>query len=108
VTETNWGRKETIVWPPHKPIYTFGALFLALIATGFFVYMRFAFALNPLERFYLPAYIKTCIVPSIRSSGKYRVLLISNAQGKVWYAGKEDVQAGSASFTARWNAWKQS
>jgi hypothetical protein len=22
--ETNWGRKETIIWPPHKPIYTFG------------------------------------------------------------------------------------
>ncbi len=95
MTEANWGRKETIVWPPHKPIYTFGAIFLALIATGFFVYMRFAFALNPLERFYLPAYIKTCVVPSIRSSGKYRVLLISNAQGKAWYAGKEDVQAGS-------------
>ena len=32
--ETNWGRKETIIWPPHKPIYTFGAVFLAVILTG--------------------------------------------------------------------------
>ena len=76
--ETNWGRKETIVWPPHKPIYTFGAVFLAAIATGLFVYLRFAFALTPLEQFDLPTYIKTSIVPSIRSSGKYQVLLISN------------------------------
>ena len=44
--ETNWGRKETIIWPPHSPIYTFGAVFLALILTGLFVYLRFAFALS--------------------------------------------------------------
>ena len=41
MAEVTWGRKESIVWPPHKPIYTLGALFLALIATGFFVYLRF-------------------------------------------------------------------
>ena len=53
--ETNWGRKETIIWPPHSPIYTFGAVFLGLILTGLFVYLRFAFALTPLQQFYLPA-----------------------------------------------------
>ena len=73
--ETNWGRKETIIWPPHSPIYTFGAVFLALILTGLFVYLRFAFALSPLEQFYLPLYIKTSVAPSLRSSGKYQMLL---------------------------------
>jgi hypothetical protein len=68
--ETNWGRKETIIWPPHSPIYTFGAIFLALILTGLFVYLRFAFALSPLEQFYLPLYIKTSIASNFRSSGK--------------------------------------
>jgi hypothetical protein len=23
---TQWGRKETIIWPPHSPIYTYGAI----------------------------------------------------------------------------------
>jgi hypothetical protein len=32
--ETNWGRKETIIWPPHKPIYTLGAVFFAVVLTG--------------------------------------------------------------------------
>jgi hypothetical protein len=32
--ETNWGRKETIIWPPHKPIYTFGAVFFAVVLTA--------------------------------------------------------------------------
>ena len=28
---TKWGRKETIIWPPHSPIYTYGAVFMALV-----------------------------------------------------------------------------
>jgi hypothetical protein len=42
---TKWGRKETIIFPPHSPIYTYGAIFLALILTGAFVYLRFSYAL---------------------------------------------------------------
>ncbi|MGA7791843.1 MAG: hypothetical protein WCA19_02315, partial [Candidatus Acidiferrales bacterium] len=84
--ETNWGRKETIIWPPHSPIYTFGVILLALILTGLFVYLRFAFALSPLEQFYVPLYIKTSIAPSLRSSGKYQMLLMSDRKSRAWYA----------------------
>src|SRR5713101_8146374 len=38
---TKWGRNETFIWPPHSPIYTYGAAFIAVILTGFFVYCRF-------------------------------------------------------------------
>ena len=62
--ETNWGRKETIIWPPHKPIYTFGAVFFAVVLTGLFVYLHFAFVLTPLQQFDLPIYIKTTILAS--------------------------------------------
>jgi RecA/RadA recombinase len=97
--EMNWGRKETIIWPPHQPIYTYGAIFLALVAAGLFVYLRFAIALKPLERYYLPTYIKTSITLSVRSSGKYQVLLVSDVSGKAWYALNNDVQAGSTPQT---------
>ncbi len=86
--ETNWGRKETIIWPPHSPIYTFGAGFLSLILTGLFVYLHFAFALFPLEQLYLPLYVKTSIAPSLRPSGKYQMLLMSDRKGRAWYAGE--------------------
>ena len=33
---TKWGRKETMIWPPHSPIYTYGAIFMAVVLTGFF------------------------------------------------------------------------
>ena len=37
-----WGRKETIIFPPHSPIYTYGAIFFALVLTSMFVYLRFS------------------------------------------------------------------
>ena len=45
-----WGRKESIIWPPRRYLYTLGALFLSLVATGFFIYVRFQFGLSPLVR----------------------------------------------------------
>jgi hypothetical protein len=30
-----WGRKESIIWPPRRYLYTLGALFLSLVVTGF-------------------------------------------------------------------------
>jgi len=93
--ETNWGRKETIIWPPHKPIYTFGAVVFALVLTGLFVYLHFAFVLTPLQRFDLPIYIKTIIVTSIRQSSKYQLLLMADKDGHALYARDMDVAAGS-------------
>jgi len=29
--DAEWGRKETIIWPPHGPIYTYGAIFFGLV-----------------------------------------------------------------------------
>ena len=95
MVDVTWGRKETIVWPPHKPIYTLGGLFLGLIATGFFLYFRFIFALSPLQQFYLPTYIKSAATASLPFHMKYRMLLVSDAKRHVWYAGDVDVEPGS-------------
>lgn len=95
MAEVTWGRKETIVWPPHKPIYTIGALFLGLIATGLFLYFRFIFALSPLQQFYLPTYVKSAATVSLPFHMKYRMLLMSDAKRHVWYAGDVDVEPGS-------------
>src|ERR1700760_3351179 len=94
MAEVTWGRKETIIWPPRKPIYTFGALFLGIIATGFFVYFRYLFVLSPLEQFYLPAYIKSTVTASIPLHTKFRMLLISDEKRHTWYAREVDVEPG--------------
>ncbi len=33
---TEWGRKETIFWPPHVPIWTYSAVLLTLVCTVLF------------------------------------------------------------------------
>jgi type IV secretory pathway TraG/TraD family ATPase VirD4 len=95
MAETKWGRKETIIWPPKQPMYTYSAIFLALIATGLFVYLRFAYGMTPLEQYYLPLYVKTEIASSIHNTGKYRLLLVSDGEAHSRLAADEDVEAGN-------------
>jgi type IV secretory pathway TraG/TraD family ATPase VirD4 len=93
--ESNWGRKETIIWPPHQPIYTIGALFLALIATGFFVYLRFQFGLSPLQRYYLPYYLRSETAGLAHPVSKYQMLYVSDGEKPGRVALEADVQPGS-------------
>ncbi len=78
MAKMQWGRKETIIWPPHSPIYTYGALFLAVILTGFFVYCRFNFGSTPLQRFYTPIYARSTAAAAIGATrqDKYRMLFV--------------------------------
>jgi type IV secretory pathway TraG/TraD family ATPase VirD4 len=79
---TKWGRKETIIWPPHSPIYTYGAVFMAVTLSGLFLYCRFSFGNSPLQRFYTPIYIRSTVAGAIGASRRdnYRMLMVG-AQG---------------------------
>src|SRR3984957_11414817 len=76
---TKWGRKESIIWPPHSPIYTYGTVFMALVLTGLFLYCRFTFGNSPLQRFYTPTYIRSSVAGAIATSRRdnYRMLMVS-------------------------------
>jgi type IV secretory pathway TraG/TraD family ATPase VirD4 len=89
-----WGRTETIIWPPRSPIYTYGAVFLAVIATGFFVYLRFTFALTPLQQFYVPYYLRTEVAGVMHKTDKYQLLAVSGGPSGVRLATEDDVKAG--------------
>ena len=76
---TQWGRKETIIRPPHSPIYTYGAVFMSIVLTGLLVYCRFTFGNTPLERFYTPIYVRSGAVGSISNNRRdsYRLLFVA-------------------------------
>jgi len=75
---TKWGRKETTIWPPHSPIYTYGAVFMAVVLTGLFLYCRFSFGNNSLQRFYTPIYIRSSVAGAIGATRRdnYRMLMV--------------------------------
>lgn len=94
---TKWGRKETIIWPPHSPIYTCGAIFIAIVLTGLFLYCRFTFGNGPLQRFYTPAYIRSSVVGAIGAnrSDKYRLLMVGARGIPPRLATNSDVEDGT-------------
>jgi type IV secretory pathway TraG/TraD family ATPase VirD4 len=92
---TKWGRKETIIFPPHSPIYTYGAIFLALILTGAFVYLRFSYGQTPLQQFYTPTYARSAAGGAFNKKDKYQLLYVGNGAKAARLASEADVQAGT-------------
>lgn len=79
-TNQKWGRKETIVWPPHAPIYTFSALGLAALATVFFVWQHLRFSETVLRRTYTPTYVQALVGATFKQHGKYRLLYVGGGK----------------------------
>ena len=98
---TKWGRKESIIWPPHSPIYTYGAVFMALVLAGLFLYCRFTFGNSPLQRFYTPTYIRSSIAGAIGMSRRdnYRMLMVGARGIQPRLATNTDVTDGTRSFS---------
>jgi len=90
-----WGRRESIIWPPRHYLYTLGAIFLALVATGFFIYIRFQFGFSPLERYYLPYYLRTEMAGLTHSTSNYQLLCISDRKSGPRIALEGDVEQGA-------------
>jgi len=79
MAKTTWGRKETIIWPYYRPIYTYGTVFVAVLLSALFLYCRFRFVGTPLQRLYMPIYARTSIVGSFSQTHRdqYRMLFIA-------------------------------
>jgi hypothetical protein len=90
-----WGRKESIIWPPRGYLYTLGAFFLACVLTGFLVFLRFQFGLSPLERYYLPYYQRSETAGIVHPMSAYQLLVISDGRSRARVALEKDVQPGS-------------
>ena len=96
MAKTTWGRKETIIWPQHRPIYTYGAIFIAVFLTAVFLYGRLRFIGTPLQRFYMPVYVRTSILGSFSRThrSQYRMLFLAGRGMKPSPAMNDDVIHG--------------
>lgn len=96
MAKTTWGRKETIIWPQNRPIYTYGAILAAIVLTALFLYGRFRFIGAPLQRFYMPVYVRTSIFGSFSRThrSQYRMLFLTGRGMKPSPAMNADVVHG--------------
>jgi hypothetical protein len=86
-----WGRNESVIWPPHGPINAYAAVFLSVVAAGLFIYLRFSFALTPLQHFYLPYYVRSGVQGMMHKADKYGLLMVLGREGPARLATDEDV-----------------
>jgi len=89
-----WGRKESIIWPPRGFYYTYVAIFVAVLITGFLMYIHFHFSLSPLEQYYLPYYLRTETAGLFRPTGMYQLVYVSDGKSHSRLAIDPDVTAG--------------
>ena len=101
-TVQQWGRKESVIWPPQGYVYTLGAFVFACILTGVFVYLHFQYSLLPLQRYYLPYYLRSETAGLTHPVSAYQLLYISDGERVRRPALDSDVEPGStAQFVGR-------
>src|SRR6185437_8318301 len=77
MAKTPWGRKETIIWPRHVPIYTYVLAFAVAVLTFVAVCVRIHLA-TPLQRYYLPVYERTSTIGAFTATHRsnYQILFV--------------------------------
>jgi type IV secretory pathway TraG/TraD family ATPase VirD4 len=95
MTKTTWGRKETIIWPRHVPIYTYGTIFLTVVGMFVGVCVRIHLS-TPLQRYYLPIYERASAIGAFSPThlGGYRMLFVSGRGTAPRPALNDDVMLG--------------
>ena len=93
--KTVWGRKETIIWPRHMPIYTYAVAFGVAFLTFLAVCVRIHLA-TPLERYCLPAYERSSAFGAVMKTHKstYRLLFVGGPHSTPRPAMNDDVVLG--------------
>lgn len=95
MSKTTWGRKETIIWPRHQPIYTYAVALGVSLLTFFAVCVRIHLA-TPLQRYCLPAYERSSAFGTFLKAHKstYRLLFVGGPHSTPRAATNDDVELG--------------
>lgn len=95
MAKTTWGRRETIIWPRHMPIYSYGLAFAIAALTFVAVCIRIHLA-APLQRYYLPVYERASAIGAFTATHRStaRILFVSRREAAPRPAMNEDVVLG--------------
>ena len=69
-----WGRKETVVWPPRMPVYSYIAIGVVALLTALLGWEVFHFRQTPFERMYAGTYMRAAVGSLYGGKGRYPLL----------------------------------
>ncbi|MDQ2843198.1 MAG: type IV secretion system DNA-binding domain-containing protein [Acidobacteriota bacterium] len=93
-----WGRKETIIWPPHAPLLSYMAIATALLCTCVFIWQRINFSMMPLQRSYVTEYIRSQAGSTFKAHETYRLIYLGGGKMKPRLALPVDFIAGKTTL----------
>lgn len=94
----HWGRKETIIWPPHAPIMSYGALATALLLTCLFAWGRLNFSMTPLQQSYITEYVRSQVGSTFKAHESYRLVFLAGEKVKPRLALPVDLTNGKTTL----------
>ena len=100
IMSQEWGRnKNAGVWPNRHAVWTWTAVFLALVSMVAVCAYRYTKTWTPLQRFYLKTYIRSGLrsVTSFAKSDRYQMLTVVRKKGSHWAAEGEVTEVKTAS-----------
>jgi hypothetical protein len=77
-----WGRKETIIWPPHAPVMSYSVLAAAVLLTCLFIWQRLHFSIPPLQQAYISEYVRSEVGAAVHMHGTYRLVYLGGGKAK--------------------------
>jgi hypothetical protein len=80
----SWGRDDAAgTWPHPKPVWTIAALLFAVISAAAVGAYRYMHLWTPLQRFYLPTYVRSDVMSGLglTTTGRYRLLRVADRTG---------------------------
>ena len=92
---TEWGRQETIVWPPHAPIYTMMTLGFGVLLTLSLCWLHLRFLQTPMQQTYAVPYVQSSIGALLKQRGKYRLVYVGGGRARVRLAVPADFTEGA-------------
>jgi len=80
--KTEWGRKETAIWPKSQAVNTYLAIFAAILLAILFFFVGLRFVGTPLQRYYAPVYLRTAVLGSFSQAhrSQYRMLFMTGVE----------------------------
>jgi hypothetical protein len=95
---TQWGRNETIIWPPHVPMLSYTAIATALLCTSLFVWQRYTVSMTPLQRSYMTEYVRSQAGGMFHAHEAYRLLYLGGGTAKPRLAFPADFVSGKTTL----------
>jgi type IV secretory pathway TraG/TraD family ATPase VirD4 len=80
---------------------TAGAFFIALVVCAGLAYLRFSLGLSPLQRYYLPIYLRSAIMADLTQTNEYSLLMLADRKGRGRVAVEDDLAPGVTQLSPR-------